>query len=216
MVTMANGKKKKISKITVGEEVMNFDGTSTNKVMFVEKISDENFKLLYSPSDKFESFATANHPLYIDGKLHALDPDLNYEMYPWLGKNEKLIPVNVAEPKGDIVYNLWTDGDGTYTVNGYGTTSIIDDGGIIRLAYEAGEITADRASELLIMFTEKGKNVVYGAYLFNKLFGKLNVGIVNKTMAAIYRTSDSYKPLQTTFNSLFGVVGRVAWFFKNK
>ena len=216
MVTMANGKKKKISKITVGEEVMNFDGTSTNKVMFVEKISDENFKLLYSPSDKFESFATANHPLYIDGKLHALDPDLNYEMYPWLGKNEKLIPVNVAEPKGDIVYNLWTDGDGTYTVNGYGTTSIIDDGGIIRLAYEAGEITADRASELLIMFTEKGKNVVYGAYLFNKLFGKLNVGIVNKTMAAIYRTSDSYKPLQATFNSLFGVVGRVAWFFKNK
>ena len=216
MVTMANGKQKKISEITIGEEVMNFNGTSTNKVMFVEKISDEHFEVLYSPADGFDCFATANHPLYIDGKLHAVYPEMNYELYPWLGKNEKLIPVNVTGPKGDMVYNLWTDGDGTYTVNGYGTTSIIDDGGLIRLAYEAGDITADRASELLIMFTDKGKNVVYGAYLFNKYFGKINVGIINKTMAAIYRTSDSYKPLQATVNTLFGIVGRVAWFFKNK
>jgi hypothetical protein len=216
LVTMANGKQKKISEITIGEEVMNFDRTSTNKVVFVEKISDEHFELLYSPSDKFEAFATANHPLYIDGKLHAVDPDFNYEIYPWLGKNEKLVPANIADPKGDMVYNLWTDGDGTFTVNGYGTTSIINDGGVIRLAYEAGEITADRASELLVMFTNKGTNVVHGAYLFNKYFGELNIGIVNKIMAAIYRTSDSYKPLQATINALFGVVGRVAWFFKNK
>ena len=216
MVTLANGKKKKISNIKVGDEVMNFDKTSSNKVLFVEQLLDTHFEVLYSPDEKNESFATANHPLYIDGKLHAVDPEFNYNIYPWLGKNEKLMPVKVMPAKGDMVYNLWTDGDGTYIVNGYGTTSIIDDGGVIRLAYEAGEITADRASELLIMFTEKGKNVVYGAYLFNKYFGKLNVGIINKMMAAIYRTSDSYKPLQATVNTLFGVVGRVAWFFKNK
>jgi hypothetical protein len=34
------------------------------------------------------------------------------------------------------VYNLWVTGDGTYIVNGYGTHSIMFDGGWMRLAYE--------------------------------------------------------------------------------
>jgi hypothetical protein len=63
-----------------------------------------------------------------------------------------------------LVYNLWTDGDGTYTVNGYGTTSIIGDGGVLRLCVDRNTITPEIASDLIIKFVEAGKNTTYGPY----------------------------------------------------
>ena len=47
----------------------------------------------------------------------------------------------VEELKGESVYNLWVTGDGTYNVNGYGTHSIIFDGGFMRNAYDQRVIT---------------------------------------------------------------------------
>jgi hypothetical protein len=216
MVNMANGKKKKISDIKVGDEVMNFDGTSTNKVLFVEKLSGEIFETLYSPDKKYKAFATANHPLYINGKLSAVDPEFNYSIYPWLGKNEKLIPIDVVPATSDLVYNLWTDGDCTYIVNGYGTTTIIGDGGVVRLAYEQGLITAERASEIIVKFTDAGMKTVYGAYLFNETFGKLNWKPVNSFLAAIYADKDKNKVAQKFVDVIFGIVGSIAMIFKNK
>ena len=215
-VTMSDGTKKKISEIEIGDEVMNFDGTSINKVLFVEKTIDTHFHSLYSPVKKYKPFATINHPLYIDGKLSCVEPDFNYSVYPWLGKNEKLIPTEVMQASGQEVYNLWTDGDSTYIVNGYGTTTIIGDGGVIRLAYEQGLIPAERASGLLTKFTSASTNTVYGAYLFNKSFGKLNLKPVNYILAIIYADDNKNKIAQKVVDTIFSIVGGIAMIFKNK
>jgi hypothetical protein len=152
-------------------------------------------------------FATINHPLYIDGKLSSVDTEQTMFFYPWLGKTEQIKDYNLEEASDKPVYNLWVDGDGTYRVNDYGTTSIIGDGGLLRLAAEAGYITKERITEILMQFTQQGSSTVLGAFLVNKYFGKLNVSVLTKIMGIVFRSKDSYTTLQSVTSSIFKVVG---------
>jgi hypothetical protein len=100
-------------------------------------------------------------------------------------------------------------------INGYGTTSIIGDGGVLRLAAERQYITNEYAAKLLMKFINGGKNTVYGAYLLNKFFGHLDISIITSLM--IHALKDDSKPLlQKTVMSIFKVVGKIACIINNK
>jgi hypothetical protein len=110
---------------------------------------------------------------------------------------------------------LWTDGDGTYTVNGYGTTSIIGDGGVLRLCVDRNDITSEYASELVVKFVEEGKNTTYGAYLLNNLFGKLDIKLVNMLLLRAFK--DDTNPItQKCVLGLFKLFGKIACIVNNK
>jgi hypothetical protein len=208
------GKKKKISEIKVGDRVLNWDKTEFNTVRFIEKIMDTELEYLYAPTKKDKPFATINHPIYMNGELCSPMSDKLKDIYPWL-KTKQIEPAKVVPAEGKLVYNLWVDGDGTYTVNGYGTTSIIGDGGVLRIAAERGVITDEYAAKLLMKFIGGGKNTVYGAYILNKFFGRVQSSIVTSIM--IHAFKDDTKPvLQKTVLGIFNVVGRIAGIINNK
>jgi hypothetical protein len=214
MVLMANGKKKKISDIKVGDVVYNHDKTATNIVMFVEKVIDTKLEKLYSPTGKGECFATINHPLYIDGKLSSPIADKVYEYYPWLGQSKSIADeCKYEDTKGEFVYNLWLNGDGTYTVNGFGTTSIIGDGGILRLLIERGEIAEERASDIMITVTSVDKYTSHGAYTMNNLCKILDMNIINKILVRGFK-DDTNKFTQKAVLTIFKLVGLTTLPFK--
>ncbi len=215
LVLLADGRTKKISEVQVGEKVYNWNKTAINTVMFVEKIIDTKLGSLYSINKKEKPFATINHPIYIDGELCSPMSEKVYEMYPWLGKTKQIDEVNVVPAEGKLVYNLWLDGDGTYQVNGYGTTSIIGEGGVLRKTAERGYITTERASDLLFKFTDAGKNVAYGAYLLNNYFGKLDNRLTNSILIKAFKDDES-KFTQKAVMTLFKIVGKIACVVNNR
>lgn len=206
---------KKIIDVKVGDKVLNWNGTSYNTVTMIESILDTKLKGLYAPKKGDKCFATINHPLYINGQLSSIDSEKIYEMYPWLGKTVQITPHKVIEAQGKLVYNLWTDGDGTYTVNGYGTTSIIGNGGVLRLCVDRNIITSEHASELIVKFTEYGMDTTYGAYLLNNLFGKLDIKLANMLLVRAFK--DDTNPItQKSVLGLFKFVGKIACIINNK
>jgi len=215
LVMVSGGQRKKISDIKVGDSVLNWNKTEFNKVTFIEKTVDTEFQGLYAPKKGDKVFATINHPIYIDGKLCSVDPKVTYELYPWLGMTDKLVPYKVEEAKGQPVYNLWTDGDGTYTVNGYGTTSIIGEGGVLRLVSDRNQISVGRATELLTKFTNAGQSTVYGAYILNNYLGKLDNNIINNILVKAFKNEESVIT-QKFVMTLFKVVGKIACIINNK
>lgn len=206
LVTLLDDTVVPINTLKVGDKVFNFDKTVVNTVTFIEQGSALDYEYLYAPY-KEKPFATINHPLYINGKLSSLDPAQTSFFYPWLDRAEKLEDYTVEAATDKPVYNLWVDGDGTYIVNNYGTTSIIGDGGLLRLASEAGYITKSRVTEILLQFTKEGSSTVLGAYLVNKYFGKLNIKFVNSLMGTIFKDKDQYTLLQKITSGIFKVVG---------
>jgi hypothetical protein len=148
LVTLSDNSVIPINMLKVGDKVFNFDKTLVNTITFIEQGSALDYEYLYAPY-KEKPFATVNHPLYINGKLSSIDPTQTSFFYPWLEQAEKLEDYTVEAATDKPVYNLWVDGDGTYIVNNYGTTSIIGDGGLLRLASEAGYITKERVTEIL-------------------------------------------------------------------
>lgn len=221
LVMLASGKEVPIEQIRIGDLVYNRDKTEVNTVKFIEVVNDKYFEKLYSPSEQFEPFATVNHPLYIDGELASVDPEMNINWYPWLGKNKQINVNSIVDASNKNVYNLWVDGDGTYTVNGYGTHSIIGDGGFIRLAIEQGIMTEQQAIDLLYHYIKAGKSTVYGIYLFNKFLGKidnsfLNKLVVNKLIGNLILTKNNEGTtiFTSVFNSVFNLLGKTVLFAK--
>lgn len=208
VVLMADGTIKQICDIQIGDLVFNYDRTKVNRVLFVEKQTDSSFGFLYSPTKLYNPFATANHPLYINGKLSSLSPEKIDNSYPWLGHTELIEIANIIPADGSMVYNLWTDGDHTYIVNGYGTTCIGADGGIIRRMVEQDLISYERAMELLVKFDSIGKYTVYGMYALSQAFGKLNIGFINKTTAWAW-ADDSKPKAQQAFYVAAKIIGAV-------
>lgn len=215
LVMLASGKSIPISEVKIGDLVYNKDRTSVNTVKFIEVVNDKYFEKLYSPSSDFEPFATVNHPLYMDGELSSVDPEKNLSWYPWLGKNKQIQINSIVNASDQNVYNLWVDGDGTYTVNGYGTSSIIGDGGFLRLAVEQGILTDKQAVDLIYHYVTSGKSTIYGIYLFNKILGKidnsfLNKLIVNHVVANVILTKNKEGKITFTspFNSIFNLLGK--------
>ena len=215
LVAMADGTTKKIANIEIGDLVYNYDRTKINRVLFIEKAMDSDLGFLYSPDQQHQPFATFNHPLYINGKLSTTDPEYMYNLYPWFGHTEPIVTDNTSLPTGVMTYNLWTDGDHTYVVNDYGTTSIVGDGGLLRLMVEQGLMSYERASEVLISFVGMGKHIGYGLYVLNRLSGKLNIKPVNQLSAWVFN-DDSRVIAKKIFFGIAKVVGAVACLFGPK
>ena len=183
---------KPISEVLVGDYVMNKDKTKANKVVFVEKRSASD-KELYAPKPDEKPFATKNHMLYVDGKWVHADGD----QYPWLEDCE-LVSNVVVEPGGDqVLYNLWVTGDGSYIVNGYGTHSIMFDGGFMKNAHDQGLLGYDDVLLLMEEYTEEKPNLLYGSFLLNRLLGKVNVKLLNRLWVNILCAEDSTKRKKT-------------------
>jgi hypothetical protein len=215
LVTMSDGTSKPICDVKIGDRVFNFDGTQINQVLFVEQATDTSFGFLYSPDHTHAPFATANHPLYINGRLSSLDPEKTHCSYPWLGRTEALETTNTAPAAGSTVYNLWTSGDHTFTVNGYGTTSMVGDGGVLRLMVEQALISNSRASELLISFDGLGKHTVYGLYALSQVLAKIDVKLINKLIAGVF-ADDSRPVAQKVFYNIAQLVGSVICLIKKR
>ena len=183
---------KPISEILVGDYVMNKDNTEANKVVFVEKRTASG-KVLYAPKPGEKPFATKNHMLYVDGKWIHADGD----QYPWLEDCE-LVSNVVVEPGGEqVLYNLWVTGDGSYIVNGYGTHSIMFDGGFMKNAHDQGLLGYDDVLLLMEEFTEQKPDLLYGSFLVNRLLGKVNVKLLNRLWVNILCAEDSTKRKKT-------------------
>ena len=116
-------------------------------------------------------FATINHPLYVDGVLSAVDA--SNSNYTWLGEMADLVPHKVVPPSGETVYNLWVDGDGTYRVNKYGTTSIIGDGGWLTRMFEAGLLTQEEVTNIMLRCSLNADRQI-GALRVNKFLEKIS------------------------------------------
>jgi hypothetical protein len=209
LILLADGTSKPICEIKIGNWVFNYNQTRINQVMHIEQAVDTSFGFLYSPDQQNPPFATANHPLFINGRLSSLDPEKTINLYPWLGPTEQINTTNLAPASGAEVYNLWTNGDHTYVVNGYGTTSIIDDGGLLRLGVEQQLVTAQRASDLIIRFVTLGQSTVYGLYLVNYVLGKLDIRPITKLAAWVFR-DDSHPAAQQVFYAVSKLIGTAA------
>ena len=166
-----------ISEIKVGDYVINKDRTSNNKVTFIEKHQPNSKDPdLYSPRENIPPFARINHPLFVDGEWVAVDVDL----YPWLEKQRPLRNANIEETGDRKLYNIWLSGDGTYNVNGFGTHSIMFDGGFMKNCFAQKLLTHDEVMILMKKYTYDKTNLVKGAFLLNKLFGKINLKLLNR------------------------------------
>jgi len=204
LVEMADGTMKRIIDVLVGDFVKSADGISVNEVTFIERATSETYTQLYTPSNKLPPFATVNHPLMIDGVWKAPVADT----YIWLDV-EPLDKCKIADNEEEFVYNLWVKGDGTYRVNGYGTTSIVGDGGALTNAVNMGILTADQASAIIADMTLSSRTGLYGAYLINKFFSSFDTPLVLKPL-----TYFATAPRNTLRRSLFSfateVVGHIA------
>ncbi len=212
-VTMADGSLKKISEIKVGEYVMNRNQTRINRVKFIERVVDTTWDSLYSPNENMKPFATINHPLYIDCKLSCVFPRNTELLYPWLGDMNKIESYLIEPTKGEIVYNLWVDGDGTYTVNGYGTTSIMMDGGLLRIAYERGYLSHEEVMDLVLEFTTDTNNLQLGAYVVNGLVARLNIDALFRFFAWVSRKPKTNLLRKTVVGIMryASVIGRIIY-----
>ena len=182
---------KPISQVKVGEYVMNKDKTEANEVVFVEKFpSGTKVGKLYTPVKGGEPFATSNHMLEVDGKWVLV----THPVYPWLEylKCENAPESTVIHSIGDTeLYNLWVSGDGTYIVNGYGTHSIMFDGGWMVNCYKQGLLDQEGVMDLMNYYTGEKPELLHGSFLVNRLLGKVNVKLLNRLWIYMLCADDS-------------------------
>jgi len=208
LVDMADGTTKRIVDVQEGEQVYNHNRSAVNTVTFTEYDTDDTYRALYSPTPEYAPFATVNHPLIINGEMYAVYPEINYQMYPWLGKNKLLTPDKVIPASGQRVYSLWVDGDHTFRVNGYGTHSIFGDGGGLLEGYRKQLLTKDEVLAIRRLFIENGNNAVYGGYLYNIFLGWMNINAINKINAKVFKVGSS-PTIQKVSMSLLKLLGIV-------
>ena len=114
--------------------------------------------------------------------------------------------------QGEIVYNQWVGGDGTYQVNGYGTTSIVGDGGFLRQCWEQGLLAEEEVLSAVDYFTKQGPEVQYGAYIINRYATYLNAALFNQMLAAHIKKPAGKFALKTLAKGL----GMIAKYIKRK
>ena len=135
-------------------------------------------------------------------------------MYPWLGKMNKIDAAEIIPATGKIVYNLWVDGDSAYTVNGFGTTSAIGDGGFLRHLVEDELLSHREAMDVLTKLTPSDTTdtvILYGAYLANIGLGKLHNKTLNKFLVKIRSKTSKRRPIISIVLKLIGLVASIKW-----
>ena len=181
-IQMSNGKTKDIGNIEIGDYVYNYNKTSINQVRFIIR-SKLNGKL-YSPNSEIEPFGSKNHPLISEsGDIISYDSHYCNKNYHWLGTCKQIEPVSSCEVEDEIVYNILVDGDGTYTVNGIGTTSVIGDGGAVINCVDNKLITEQQAMEFLKYIHDRAGIALYIWYKINKVLAKTTNQILLKFYA---------------------------------
>ena len=128
--------------------------------------------------------------LYKDGEWVAV----THDHYPWLDhlSVENVPESHVIHSIGERdLYNLWVTGDGTYIVNGYGTHSIMFDGGWMRNSYDQGLLKYEDVMNLMHEYAENKKDLLYGSFLVNRLLGKVNVKLLNRLWVYMLCADDS-------------------------
>ena len=115
----------------------------------------------------------------------------------------------IAPVNGKVVYNLWVDGDGTYTANGYGTTSIIGDGGLLKLGLKHGFINQEKVTELFKDFKTEGTEMSYGGYLINKILGKVNIKLITKLAIGLFMKPKDSK-IRVIIYKITKFIGKIA------
>jgi hypothetical protein len=215
IIFMADGSSKQIKDVKAGERVLASDMKTVNTVRYIEMLRKTSWDSLYSPSPSFKPFVTVNHPLIINGELVSVDPNETYMRYPWLGMSVSIDKytdhVEMIPSDNRPVYNLWVDGDGTYIVNGFGTTSIVGHGYALAGAVLRGSINHDQTMEIMRRFTSDGRELQYGSYIVNKVLDKLNIKWVNDMLFAVALQDGVAK------KALFGItrfIGTLAWMAK--
>jgi hypothetical protein len=206
-VLMEDGSSKAIIDVELGDRVWNRNKTSVNTVKFIERAVDTFWKDLYAPGSNSKPFATTNHPLYINDKLSVLDPKDHYDNYPWLGEAEELTSYTLAKTSGQTVYNLWVDGDGTYQVNGYGTTSIISVGWLNQVT-DYGYLSYEQTLSIFHECSNSGRYLRTGSYWVNKVVGQINIKPLSKLLGTILTSNDTLA--RKVFITAMKAVGLVA------
>ena len=208
LVTMADGSQKRIDEIIIGDVVENFDGTSYNTVTYIERVIND--KLLYSPTDSLEPFATINHPLGVIGKeLKCVNSTITNNLYPWLNIDNHHEYINTIPHNNEYVYNLWLDGDNTYKVNGMWTHTIIGDGGAIRNAIMRDHISHDTAMSII----RKAQQEYYthiGSYVLNNIMSR--IPIVGNVIIKGLARDDKVSTLLYTCIKVVGYVSKILYF----
>ena len=206
LILMYDNSTKPIKNVIVGDLVWNKDRSAFNKVTFIEKGDASDYKYLYSPDLSIKPFATLNHPLFINGKYVSPLP----EQYIWLN-TEYIDPATIIETHKvcDAVYNLWTTGDHTYIANGFGTHSIVDNGGAILHGYNYGILTHQQCSEIIIDVSADTPEHLYGSYLINKFIGKFKYKPIIKLLA-YFAVAPRITVRRQLFKILSGITGNIA------
>lgn len=158
LVKMEDGSTKPISECLPGDRVMNHNGTDVNTVTF--KIENTNYQGKLCGINGLDPFVSPQHPLIINGELSGVDADYVNANYPWLGNCTPIQDAVMVDSSGQVLYNLLVDGDGTYTANGLGASSVLGSGGHVVSLVNDGTITREMALHIF------GKvNDVGGSYL---------------------------------------------------
>ena len=203
-IAMANGKTKMIKNVKIGDKVFNHDKSAVNTVKYVEySVVETEF---YAPEYDLTPFATKDHPLFIDGELQTPYPKETYKLYPWLGMTKAVDTFAMTEPVTSEVFNLWVDGDNTYNVNGYGTTSIIGDGGGIRMNIELDLLTHEQAMAQMRRFVNANRFTSYGAYIYNTKLSPRVTNVNTRKRALGVMLSDNIV-VKSLVNGVLGIVG---------
>ncbi len=136
LITMADGSKKPISEIKIGEKVRSASGGSNTVLGFeTPKLGTRS---LYAFNDSEDYFVTAEHPFLTEDGWKAIDPEATKREKPSIAKRLNITKLEVGDviitENGKIkiekiksksadpnqtVYNLILDGDHTYIANGF-------------------------------------------------------------------------------------------------
>ena len=122
---------------------------------------------------------------------------------------EKLENCDIVANEEDYVYNLWVEGDGTYRVNGYGTTSILGNGGALTNGFVHGVLTEDDVNNTVADMVNASQTTLYGSYLINKFFGMFDTTLVTKPLA-YFACAPRNTLRRSIFSGVSSVVGQIA------
>lgn len=183
LISMFDGTFKQIEHIQVGDRVLSADGSRVNSVKYIEHSADSGtrYKYFYAPKG-IEPFATTNHPILIKNRWVSADYKNSQKLYPWI-ETQELTEFDLKSTENQIVWNLWVDGDHTYQVNGFGTNSLVDDGGWLRISVEQGYMTKDQITEITHRVSQSSSIVAYGSLIWSNLIGYLDWSWLTKYVA---------------------------------
>lgn len=134
LVTMADGSKKRIIDITVGDKVLSGNGKDINNVVGIEEVPLEDRKM-YKFNNTW-AFVSEEHPILTNKGWAAFNPtswavedefvgklaliDVGTEVAKSDGSYEKVEHIETIDMDSEyLIYNLMLDGDHTYIVEEY-------------------------------------------------------------------------------------------------